>query len=77
MKTITASRFKAQALALLDEVSGSGEEFVITKRGHPVARIIPCHHVNADVQPGWLASTLVRLGDIVTPLGADDWEAAR
>ncbi len=77
MRTITASRFKAQALALLDEVAGSGEEIVITKRGHPVARIVPCQHANADVRPGWLASALVRLGDIVSPLGSDDWEAAR
>jgi prevent-host-death family protein len=40
-RTISASRFKAQCLALLDEVAESGETIVITKRGKPVARIAP------------------------------------
>jgi prevent-host-death family protein len=40
-KILTASRFKAQCLALLDEVAETGEALVITKRGHPVARVAP------------------------------------
>ena len=40
-RTISASRFKAQCLALLDEVAESGEAIVITKRGKPVARVAP------------------------------------
>jgi prevent-host-death family protein len=40
-RTISASRFKAQCLALLDEVAASGETIVITKRGKPVARVSP------------------------------------
>lgn len=40
-RTIPASRFKAQCLALLDEVAASGETIVITKRGKPVARVSP------------------------------------
>jgi len=40
-RTISASRFKAQCLALLDEVAESGEAIVVTKRGKPVARLAP------------------------------------
>ncbi len=40
-RTISASRFKAQCLALLDEVAASGETIVITKRGKPIARVAP------------------------------------
>lgn len=40
-RTIAASRFKAQCLALLDEVADTGQGLVITKRGKPVARLIP------------------------------------
>jgi prevent-host-death family protein len=38
---IPASRFKAECLALLDEVAATGRELVVTKRGRPVARVVP------------------------------------
>jgi prevent-host-death family protein len=41
MRSIAASRFKAQCLKLLDEVAETGETIVVTKRGKPVARIEP------------------------------------
>lgn len=36
-----ASRFKAQCLALLDDVAATGAEIVVTKRGKPVAKVVP------------------------------------
>jgi prevent-host-death family protein len=47
---ITASAFKARCLRLLDQVSRTGEELVILKRGRPVARVVPA----GDDKP-WLA----------------------
>ncbi|MFM8702532.1 MAG: type II toxin-antitoxin system Phd/YefM family antitoxin [Planctomycetia bacterium] len=47
---ITASAFKARCLRLLDQVSRTGEELVILKRGRPVARVVPAR----DEKP-WLA----------------------
>ncbi|HTZ85610.1 MAG TPA: type II toxin-antitoxin system Phd/YefM family antitoxin [Solirubrobacteraceae bacterium] len=41
IRTISASRFKAQCLAMLDEVAATGEEIVVTKRGRAVARVSP------------------------------------
>lgn len=41
MRTIPATRFKAQCLKLLDEVADTGETIVVTKRGKPVARLEP------------------------------------
>jgi prevent-host-death family protein len=38
---INASVFKARCLSLLDQVSRTGEELIILKRGRPVARVIP------------------------------------
>ena len=38
-RTIKASQFKAECLGLLDEVAETGQEFVITKRGRPVAKV--------------------------------------
>jgi prevent-host-death family protein len=40
-RTITASRFKAECLALLDQVAATGETIVITKGGRAVARVGP------------------------------------
>lgn len=39
MKQIAAARFKERCLSLLDEVDAEG--IVITKRGKPVARLVP------------------------------------
>jgi prevent-host-death family protein len=39
MKQIAASKFKEQCLALLDQVGTDG--IIITKRGKPVAKLIP------------------------------------
>ncbi len=38
---IKASEFKATCLALLDEVADHRAEYVITKRGRPVAKLVP------------------------------------
>jgi prevent-host-death family protein len=44
-RTINASAFKARCLAILDEVAETGEELVVTKRGKPVARVVPVEEV--------------------------------
>lgn len=41
VKTIPAAKFKAQCLALLDEVQSTRQALVITKRGKPVAQLVP------------------------------------
>ena len=40
-RSISASEFKAKCLALLDEVAEKGQPLVVTKRGKPVARVLP------------------------------------
>jgi len=47
MKTIAAAKFKEQCLALLDSVTDEG--LVITKRGKPVARLVPVHANGKDL----------------------------
>ena len=72
-RTIKASEFKARCLQLMDEVAESGEEIVITKRGHPVSRLVPCRE-----QPEAIFGAdrdVIRIhGDVVEPLDVD-WEA--
>jgi prevent-host-death family protein len=38
---VSASRFKAECLGLLDDVATTGKPLVVTKRGKPVARVVP------------------------------------
>jgi prevent-host-death family protein len=47
MKTIAAAKFKEQCLALLDHVDPEG--IVITKRGKPVARLLPIERSGKDL----------------------------
>ena len=73
MKIIASSVFKARCLALLDEVAATGEEFVITKRGKPVARL------SGLTAPAPLTGSVtfrVRDADLVGPTG-ETWEAER
>lgn len=37
---VTATEFKAKCLALLDQVSKTGDTITVTKRGKPVATVI-------------------------------------
>jgi len=58
-----AAKFKEQCLALLDQVDAEG--IVITKRGRPVAKLIP---IGADSESllGSLAGKLRIHGDILS-----------
>lgn len=42
-----ASEFKARCLAILDEVRDTGREVTITKRGKPVAKVVPTEPVRS------------------------------
>ena len=45
VRTITASEFKAKCLKIMDEVAETGERVVITKRGKPVAEVLPAREL--------------------------------
>ena len=47
MKQIAAAKFKEQCLSLLDRVGEDG--IVITKRGKPVAKLIPIRTESAEL----------------------------
>ena len=75
-KTQSISEFKIHALGLIDQVSKTGKPIVITKRGKPLAKVIPFAGNVENPVPGKLAGTVLHEGDIVSPLGADMWKAA-
>jgi len=61
MKQIPASKFKEQCLSLLDRVGEDG--IIITKRGKPVAKLIPIRTESAALI-GKLKGSLKIKGDV-------------
>ena len=71
--SIPAGQFKAKCLKLMDEVRDRHCEIVITKRGKPVAKLVPFEQKRPDIF-GCMKGTVTILGDIVGPTG-EIWDA--
>jgi prevent-host-death family protein len=69
-KVIPAGEFKARCLALLDEVARTGGSLTVSKRGRPVAQVVPA----APRKPVSLRGSVRRAVDLVAPTG-ETWEA--
>jgi len=77
MQTMGISEFKAHALKILDQVAKLQESIVITKRGKPIAQVIPYRNSDMSPKPGKLANYFVFEKDIVSPLGEKMWDACK
>ena len=71
---ISAAEFKAKCLKLLDEVAATGKPLVVTKRGKPVARVVPVEQRGPEPLFGFLKATVVFHGDVVSPIDVS-WSA--
>ena len=65
-RTIPAGQFKARCLALMDEVAAKRQAVVITKRGKPVAKLVPVEKQKDDIF-GFFKGKIKVTGDIVSP----------
>ncbi len=74
--TLGASEFKAKCLRLLDEVAEHGKSIVITKRGRPIAKLLPVKHPSKPLRGSWKGIVKVK-GDIVHFGVGNEWESAR
>jgi prevent-host-death family protein len=73
-KTLSASSAKTHLLEILDDVAKKREQIVITKRGRPVARLIPIEQLPKKDIFGYMRGTFEITGDILSP-EPDIWEA--
>lgn len=88
-RVVPAGEFKARCLAILDEVEAGGGEVIVTKRGRPVAKVVPLEPRaesepvdNIDRTTPWpkdwpypdLREYFTFIGDVVTPIDVE-WEA--
>jgi prevent-host-death family protein len=73
MKTMAAGAFKANCLAVMDEVQAKRETVVITKHGKPVAKLVPVE-LQVDDIFGFLRGKGAITGDVVSPaLTPEEW----
>jgi prevent-host-death family protein len=70
-----AGEFKARCLRVMEDVKKYRTPVVITKKGRPVAKLVPPDAAAADVF-GCMAGTARIVGDIEAPVvPAEVWEA--
>jgi prevent-host-death family protein len=74
MESLSVSKFKATCLAVLQNVSRQKKRVIITKRGKPIAEVIP---YDPDKQEIPLEDTLIFMDDIISPVAENDWEALK
>jgi prevent-host-death family protein len=79
MKTISSRQFKACCMELINEVQATRQPVLITKKGQPVAKLVP---VGSRGKPkkflGALKGKMQIAGDILSPVVPwDDWEVLR
>ncbi len=74
METLSVSEFKATCLAVLEDIHKQKKRVVITKRGKPIAEVIPFEAVYEEIP---LKDTVTFIGDIISPVAENDWEALK
>ena len=79
MAEMNATAFKAACLEVMDRIAKTREEVIITKRGKPVARLLPVDPPQKTVLFGALKGTFhIPDEDLLTPApSAREWQVVR
>jgi prevent-host-death family protein len=73
MKKMAAGEFKVHCLAVMDEVQSKRQSVLITKRGKPVAKLVPVEQEKDDIF-GFYKGKIKINGDIVSPaFSPEEW----
>jgi prevent-host-death family protein len=77
MKKYPAGEFKTHCLRVMEEVRLKRETVVITRKGTPIAKLVPVDEPPQDVF-GCLENEMTIAGDILGPVvPPDSWEALK
>ena len=78
MKTMPAGEFKAKCLRVMEDVRKYRTPVVITKKGKPVAKLVPADEPKTDVF-GCMADRFTFIGDVESPVlpPIDEWDMTR
>jgi prevent-host-death family protein len=70
IRHVPAAEFKANCLRMMDEVARQRRPIIITKRGKPVAKLVPVEEKPIDLF-GRMAGTIRICGNIVDPIDVE------
>ena len=77
-KIVGATEFKADCLRLIDDMNRSGEPVTITRRGKPVASLVPVARAAPASLIGALNVAAIHYDEPFAPaVETADWDAAR
>ena len=69
-KRVPAAVFKARCLELMDRVRETGAEYIVTKHGRPVARLVPYEEPERKTLFGALKGTVLKYERPLDPIDA-------
>ena len=72
-KRLAAGEFKARCLELMDRVRERGEEYVITKHGKPVAKLVPFREPKQTSFLGCMKGTVLQYERPFDPIDGE-WD---
>lgn len=73
VREIPAGQFKTHCLELMEEVNKTHVALIITKRGKPVAKLVPAYPHPRPVF-GSMTGSVNIVGDIISPID-EKWQA--
>jgi prevent-host-death family protein len=74
-RVVSATEFKAKCLGLLDEIEEDGHSITITRRGRPIAVVVPAKKKAWKSPANSLAGRAKIIGDIVNMDMSGLWDA--
>ena len=79
MRTMAAGEFKAKCLAVMAEVNATGRPVLVTKRGKPLARILPLEEQAGKESPEAIFGCLRHMGTVTGDIASseftdEEWE---
>jgi prevent-host-death family protein len=78
-RVIPISEFKATCLAVLERVRRTGHAVLVTRRGEPIAEVVPPPPgARGAAWLGSMAGSAAIVGDLIAPVSdASEWEALK
>ena len=68
---VAAGEFKTRCLELLDRVRETGVDYIVTKHGTAVAKVVPCREPRAGSLFGSMKGTVLRYDRPLDPIDGD------
>ena len=76
VSTVSVTDFKAKCPGFFEQVKNRGMEFIVTKQGEPVAKVVPIVKKFKSLRNSLKGIAKIK-GDIINFDTSDDWEVLK